>query len=203
MVEFLNFYHLKYNNFIRVDIDLLEAVVFFLLTEPSRNRRYHLMQVATASPWGEVVSRSAAVHPAAFYTYSMVFTGSLGSLSLSKVLWNVTSLTILSSAITRKSLMVLRAVPASLYAFFKLHFSSGGSTAPPRNGDGLRRGCCGQPSQHLYGLQVIILQDSALLVAAATRPLSAHLFPSAPLCWCDTLLTLPDQVCHLLGVFLG
>ena len=57
--------------------------------------------------------------------------------------------------------------------------------------------------QHLYGLQVIILQDSALLVAAATRPLSAHLFPSAPLCWCDTLLTLPDQVCHLLGVFLG
>ena len=54
MVEFLNFYHLKYNNFITLDIDLLaskEAVVFFfLLTEPSRNRRYHLMQVATASP---------------------------------------------------------------------------------------------------------------------------------------------------------
>ena len=40
MVEFLNFYHLKYNNFIRLDIDLLEAVVSFLLTE----------QVATASP---------------------------------------------------------------------------------------------------------------------------------------------------------
>ena len=150
------------------------------------------MQAATASPWGEVVSRSAAVHPAAFYTYSMVFTGSLGSPSFSKVLWNVTSLTILSSAIPIKSLMVLRAVPASLYAFF----SSGGSTAPPRNVDGLRRGCCGQPSQHLYGLQVVILQDSALLAAAAPRPLSAHLFPSAPLCRCDTLLTLPDQVCH-------
>ena len=162
------------------------------------------MQAATASPWGEVVSRSAAVHPAAFYTYSMVFTGSLGSPSFSKVLWNVTSLTVLSSAIPIKSLMVLRAVPASLYAFFKLHFfSSGGSTAPPHNVDRLRRGCCGQPSQHLYGLQVVILQDSVLLVAAAPRPLSAHLFSSAPLCRCDTLLTLPDQVCHLLGVFLG
>ena len=134
----------------------------------------------------------------------MVFTGSLGSPSFSKVLWNVTSLTILSSVVPIKSLTVLRAVPTSLYAFFKLHlFSSGGSTAPPRNVDGLRRGCCGQPSQHLYGLQVVILQDSTLLVAAAPRPLSAHLFPSAPLCRCDTLLTLPDQVCHLLGVFLG
>lgn len=58
---------------------LKEPLFFFLLMEPSRNKRYHLMQAATASPWGEVVSRSAAVHPAAFYTYSMVFTGSLGS----------------------------------------------------------------------------------------------------------------------------
>ena len=34
MVEFLNFYHLKYNNFITLDIDLLaskEAVVFFFV----------------------------------------------------------------------------------------------------------------------------------------------------------------------------
>ena len=52
----------------------------------------------------------------------MVFTASLGSPSLFKVLWNVTSSTILSSAIPRKSLMVLCAVPAGLYALFTLHF---------------------------------------------------------------------------------
>lgn len=37
MVEFLNFYHLKYNNFIRLDIDLLEAVVFFFVDGASGN----------------------------------------------------------------------------------------------------------------------------------------------------------------------
>lgn len=34
---------------------------FFLLTEPSRDSRHHLMLAATASSWGEVASRSAAV----------------------------------------------------------------------------------------------------------------------------------------------
>ena len=71
--------------------------------------------------------------------------------------------------------MVLRAVPASLYAFFKLHFSPGGSTVTPPSVDGFWQGCCGQPSQQLHGSQVMTLQDSALLVAAAPRPLSAHL----------------------------
>ena len=41
-------------------------------------------------------------------------------------------------------------------------------------------GRCGQPSQQLHGLQVMAQQNSALLVAAALRPLSAHLFPLAP-----------------------
>ena len=71
--------------------------------------------------------------------------------------------------------MVLRAVPASLYAFFNLHFSPGGSTVPPPSVDGFWRGCCGQPSQQLHGSRVMALQDSALLVATAPRPLSAHL----------------------------
>ncbi|CAH3152248.1 unnamed protein product [Pocillopora meandrina] len=71
--------------------------------------------------------------------------------------------------------MVLRAVPASLYAFFNLHFSPGGSKVPPPSVDGFWRGCCGQPSQQLHGSRVMALQDSALLVATAPRPLSAHL----------------------------
>ena len=52
-----------------------EAIVFFLflLMEPSRNRRHHLMPAAIASSWGEVISQSAAVHPATFYTPAQWF----------------------------------------------------------------------------------------------------------------------------------
>lgn len=41
-------------------------------------------------------------------------------------------------------------------------------------------GRCGQPSQQLHSLQVMAQQNSALLVAAALRPLSTDLFPLAP-----------------------
>ena len=113
--------------------------------------------------------------PSCFLRFcSMFFTASLGSPSLSKVL---TLLTILSSANTKKVSdgAACCAVPASLYAFFKLHFSPGGWTVPPPSVDGFWQGCCGQPSQQLHGSQVMALQDSALLLSAAPRPLSAHL----------------------------
>lgn len=93
----------------------------------------------------------------------MVFTASLGSPSLFKVLWNVTSLTILSSAIPRKSLMMLRAVPASLYALFKLHFSPGGSTALLCSVDGFWQG----QERHLciiLTLHTFLLELSSTLI---------------------------------------
>ena len=54
---------------------LLKKPLFFLLLlmEPSRNRRHHLMPAAIASSWGEIISQSAAVHPAAFYTPAQWF----------------------------------------------------------------------------------------------------------------------------------
>ena len=64
------------------------------------------MPAATASWPLKGVSPMATGHPAAFCT--------LASPSLSKVLWYVTSLTIFSSAIPMKSLIVLRAVLVSL-----------------------------------------------------------------------------------------
>ena len=57
------------------------------------------------------------------HSCSILLTESFGSPSLSRVLWYVTSFTIRSSATPRKSLTVLRAMPASLYAFYRLHFS--------------------------------------------------------------------------------
>ena len=59
-----------------------------------------------------------------WHSCSILLTESFGSPSLSRVLWYVTSFTIRSSATPRKSLTVLRAVPASLYALFRLHFFS-------------------------------------------------------------------------------
>ena len=58
------------------------------------------------------------------HSCSILLTESFRSPSLSRVLSYVTSFTIRSSAIPRKSLTVLRAVPASLYALFRLHFFS-------------------------------------------------------------------------------
>ena len=58
------------------------------------------------------------------HSCSILLTDSFGSPSLSRVLWYVISFTIRSSAMPRKSLIVLRAVPASLYALFRLHFLS-------------------------------------------------------------------------------
>ena len=61
-------------------------------------------------------------------------------------------------------------------------FSPGGSTALLSGVNGFRQSRCGPPSQQLHDLQVIALQDSALPVAAASRPSSTHFFPSAPPC---------------------